>query len=46
MKTNFHMKGRAPALALKTRPKVIQKWSITLAVITSLEVLVLHLNVF
>ena len=28
MKTNFHMKGWAPRLALKKRPKVIRKWSI------------------
>ena len=28
MKTNFHMKGWAPRLALKTRPKVIRKWPI------------------
>ena len=27
MKTNFHMKGWAPRLALKKRPKVIRKWS-------------------
>ena len=29
MKTNFHMKRWAPGLALKKRPKVIRKWSIT-----------------
>ena len=28
MKTNFHMKGWAPGLALKKRPKVIRKWPI------------------
>ena len=28
MKTNFHMKGWAPGLALKKRPKVIGKWPI------------------
>ena len=28
MKTNFQMKGWAPGLALKKRPKVIQKWPI------------------
>ena len=28
IKTNFHMKGWAPRLALKKRPKVIRKWSI------------------
>ena len=28
MKTNFHMKGWAPELALKKRPKVIRKWPI------------------
>ena len=26
MKTNFHMKGWTPGLALKKRPKVIRKW--------------------
>ena len=29
MKTNFHMKGWAPGLALKKRPKVIRKWPIS-----------------
>ena len=28
MKTNFHMNGWAPGLALKKRPKIIRKWSI------------------
>ena len=28
METNFHMKGWAPGLALKKRPKVIRKWPI------------------
>lgn len=28
MKTNFHMKVWAPALALNGRPKVIRKWPI------------------
>ena len=32
IKTNFHMKGWAPRLALKKRPKVIRKWSIVVAV--------------
>ena len=31
MKTNFDMKGSAPRLALKKRPKVIRKWSIQFA---------------
>ena len=30
MKTNFHMKGWAPGLALKKRPKGIRKWPIEL----------------
>ena len=29
MKTIFHMKGWAPGLSLKKRPKVIRKWPIT-----------------
>ena len=33
MKTNFHMKGWAPRLALKKRPKVIRKWSIEVSFI-------------
>ena len=28
MKTNFHMKGWAPGLAFKRRPKVIRQWPI------------------
>ena len=28
IKTNFHMKGWAPGLALKKRPRVIRKWPI------------------
>jgi len=39
MKTNFHMKGWAPRLALKTRPKVIRKWSINKWIATGLDVL-------
>ena len=30
METNFHMKRWAPGLALKKRPKVIQKWPISM----------------
>ena len=33
MKTNFHVKGWAPRLALKKRPKVIRKWSIEVSFI-------------
>ena len=32
MKTNFHMKGCAPGLALKKRPRIIRKWAIDFVV--------------